>query len=121
MAPVTILCDERGRIIKTEKDVNLIFTRAGAKRSGDIHPNTQYDYVVSGEVMVTRKLEDGSSSETYKDGETIEIKPNVPHLFEFFADTLMLEWWSSKFKYKYYKPYRDIVEGKNEKRNNYQF
>ena len=114
MAPVTILCDERGRIIKTEKDVNLIFTRAGAKRSGDIHPNWQYDYVVYGEVIVRRKIGKEDVDEVYREGDAIIIEPNVPHLFNFCCDTLLLEWWSSKFKCKYYQPYRDIVEGKKD-------
>jgi len=115
MAAVTILCDERGKIIKTGKDVNLIFTKKGAMRSGDVHPNIQYDYIISGEVTVKRLENKYEMTETFLAGDTIVIKPNIPHLFIFNEETEMLEWWSGKFECKYYKPYRDIVEGKNEK------
>jgi mannose-6-phosphate isomerase-like protein (cupin superfamily) len=79
-------------------------------RSGDYHPNIQYDIILSGRVRLTlRKGEEDVSSEIGP-GELIEIPPNTPHLFEFLEDTVMLEWWDGEFSAEYYGPYRDLID-----------
>lgn len=89
---------------------NILYTRAGFMRSGDLHKNIQYDVVLSGKIELW----------TFQKGRTVKppINPNmliiinshIPHLFKFLEDTLMIEWWGGPFESWYYKPYRDLIE-----------
>jgi len=87
-----------------------LYTKKGVYRSGDIHPNVQYDCIVKGSITVKFRQCDKDIEETYCAPIVITIPKNTPHLFYFRENTIMIEWWSGKFKAKYYKPYRDIVE-----------
>ena len=89
---------------------NVLHSKAGTYRSGDVHPAEQYDSVLSGMVVVTTRHGGGDWKQTALAGDRVMIPSGVPHLFYFEEDTVMVEWWSGPFKAKYYKPYRDIVE-----------
>jgi len=92
--------------------INLLYTKAGVMRSGDIHRHSQRDFVFTGRVRVwTLDEKDGTTTNKreYGPNEYIEIPPYVPHLFEFVDDTVMAEWWDGPFEAWFYEPYRKIV------------
>ncbi|MEM2916264.1 MAG: hypothetical protein QXT19_02820 [Candidatus Woesearchaeota archaeon] len=110
--------DARGRIERHEMNgvkVNLLSTKKGFMRSGDLHKNRQFDILLSGKVELW----------TYQNGQTIKrvigpntyivINPHVPHLFNFLEDTVMMEWWDGPFEAWFYKPYRDIIDAQFKK------
>lgn len=97
--------------------VNVLFTRAGHFRSGDIHRCHQVNQIVAGRARVTMvhagkqkaggrgwwswwrwwgpQGDDGHAEAVTElvTGDQIVISPHVPHLFEFVEDTLMTESW----------------------------
>jgi hypothetical protein len=81
-------------------------------RSGDIHENTQHDFVFSGSVEVWTLRSDGSTERTiYKSFDYIRIEPFTPHIFHFLADTILAEWWEPQGFYAwFYNPYRKLVQ-----------
>lgn len=103
---------------------NVLFTKKGSKRSGDVHPCTQCDYVIVGSVKVTtrhtefdddKKPFEKEKVEYYCTGEAITILGGVPHLFEFLEDTLMVEHWTGEYEglnapHWYDEEYRKVVE-----------
>jgi len=101
--------DDRGFIQKFEiggAKFNVLFTKAGSLRAGDKHPVWQNDMVLSGSVVVETpeyKVEINS-------GGKISIRPDLPHLFRFLEDTVLIEWWEGEFEMEYYEPYRKQVE-----------
>ncbi|MFB6088401.1 MAG: hypothetical protein ABEK36_01330, partial [Candidatus Aenigmatarchaeota archaeon] len=84
-------------------------------RSGDYHPVTQYDLILKGKVKITMKQDDREKIVHKGPNELISIPENIPHLFEFLKDTVMIEWWDGEFEAKYYKPYRKLIEEQFEK------
>ena len=113
----SIYYDDRGEIhnvkLNNQHRINIRYTNSGYLRSGDIHPNTQCDFIFSGSVKIwTLSNIDGSTkTTTYSKYDFIKIPRGVPHVFEFIEDTVMAEWWEdpSGFECWFYKPYRDIV------------
>jgi hypothetical protein len=110
----SIYRDERGEIhnlkIRDER-LNLLFSKAGVKRSGDLHVDTQHDFVFSGKVRVWIMNENGITEKTdYGPNQYIAIPPYVPHIFEFLEDTVIAEWWDRPFHAWFYQPYRRIVQ-----------
>jgi len=104
--------DSRGEILNLDfhgQKVNLVFSKAGSYRSGDVHPNVQRDVVLSGAAAVRRLDETSDWERTYSPGRGFSIRARVPHLFYFPKDTAMLEWWDGPFSAEYYEPYRKIV------------
>eukprot|EP00850_Spirogloea_muscicola_P000685 SM000002S05765 [mRNA] locus=s2:2059007:2060077:- [translate_table: standard] len=109
--------DDRGRIMRVAMGggvvVNLLQTKAGKKRSGDIHNCTQFDILLRGRTNLhlhdltlgTDKVLSFEGSNTF-----ITIPPRVPHLFEFLEESFVIEWWECSFRAWYYKPYRDLIE-----------
>lgn len=96
-----------------DKRINLLYTKAGVMRSGDIHKTSQRDFVFTGRVRVwTLDASDGGTTikRTYGPNEYVEIPPYVPHVFEFVEDTVMAEWWDGPFEAWFYEPYRRIVQ-----------
>src|SRR3989344_2383346 len=89
---------------------NALSTKAGVLRSGDYHPNTQYDIILSGEMEITLRQDDKDVIIRKGPNDFIFIPPNVPHLFRALTDTVMIEWWDGEFECKYYKPYRDLID-----------
>mmetsp|Transcript_10733 Transcript_10733/g.23787 ORF Transcript_10733/g.23787 Transcript_10733/m.23787 type:complete len:222 (+) Transcript_10733:162-827(+) len=111
----SIYYDDRGEIHNIKVDnkhrINILYTKTGHLRSGDLHPNEQCDFIFSGKVKVWTLAEDGSTNTaTYGKHEFISIARGTPHVFEFVEDTVMAEWWEPQgFQAWFYKPYRDIV------------
>lgn len=90
---------------------NILYTKAGMMRSGDLHGVPQHDFVFEGRVRVWLLQRDGStSSQSYGPRSYVCVPPYTPHLFEFLHDTVMAEWWDSgEFGAWFYEPYRDVV------------
>ena len=110
----SIYQDERGEIHNfrvRNKRINLLYTRKGVMRSGDIHKNRQHDFVFSGKVQVQTLRSDGTSeSQVYGPYSYVCIEPYVPHIFNFLEDTIIAEWWEPEpFEAWYYLPFREIV------------
>ncbi|CAI5490886.1 unnamed protein product [Closterium sp. Naga37s-1] len=109
--------DARGKILRVSMGegvvVNLMATKAGSRRSGDMHNCSQHDVILSGRtnLHLTDLVSGGEEVREY-DGRlnVITIPPRVPHMFHFLEDNLMIEWWDCDFQAWYYRPYRDIVE-----------
>jgi hypothetical protein len=105
--------DERGeirRIVLAGAKVNVLHTRSGFLRSGDLHPNTQFDVLLSGEAELLT-LENGEQiTRKLIPNVFVAIRPYVPHLFRFTEDTVMLEWWDGPFECFYYRPFRAMIE-----------
>ena len=109
--------DDRGeihniRIHENNQRINILYTKAGYLRSGDIHPNEQCDFIFSGKVNLWTLSKDGSTIvTTYCKHEFIKIPRGVPHVFDFLEDTVMAEWWEPQgFQPWFYRPYREIVD-----------
>lgn len=111
----SVYSDERGEIhnllICGRRRINLLFSKAGVKRSGDIHADTQHDFVFSGTVQVSTLHSDGSTqTKSYGPYQYIAIPPYTPHIFHFTQDTVMAEWWDGAFHAWFYTPYRKLVQ-----------
>lgn len=111
----SIYMDGRGEIhniLAGNKRINILSTMSGVMRSGDIHMNTQHDFVFEGKVEVWFLEKDGSTRKcTFGAYEYIRVPPLVPHIFHFRQDTVMAEWWEPEpFQAWFYAPYRNIVE-----------
>jgi hypothetical protein len=91
---------------------NIMYTKAGVMRSGDLHKVIQHDFVFEGSVRVWLLGKDGTtSSHTYGPHSYVCIPPYTPHIFEFVQDTVMAEWWDAdEFCAWFYRPYRELVE-----------
>jgi hypothetical protein len=112
----SIYYDCRGEIhnikVNNNQRINILFTKAGYLRSGDIHRNVQCDFIFTGKVKVWTLSKDGSTTiQCYNKHDFIQIPKGVPHIFEFVEDTCMAEWWEPQgFQAWFYKPYREIVD-----------
>jgi hypothetical protein len=74
--------------------VNLLFTRSGYKRSGDIHKCEQLNHIIYGHVQLTRVLRSGREvTSRHRGGDVVRVPPHVPHLYSYESDTLMSETW----------------------------
>ena len=107
--------DSRGKIIRIREGgcVNVLFTKKGCYRSGDVHSNTQFDVIITGSIELTT-LENGKNvTRIIKPNTLLSIGKNTPHLFKFLEDTLLLEWWDSPFDGWYYLPYRKIIDAQS--------
>lgn len=111
----SIYRDDRGEIhniLAGNKRINVLHTKAGVMRSGDIHPNTQHDFVFEGEVEVWILEKNGTTSKRiYRAYEYIRVPPFTPHVFRFLKDSVIAEWWEPEpFEAWFYTPYREIVD-----------
>ena len=106
--------DERGSIHNFKvggRRLNVLHTKSGVMRSGDLHRVVQNDFVFSGEVEVWCLNQDGRSTmQVYKDNQYLAIPAYTPHVFHYKKDTVMAEWWDGPFHSWFYEPYRKIVE-----------
>ncbi len=108
-----VFTDARGtihRIVLDGVKINLLSTKKGFMRSGDLHKNTQFDFVFSGKVELWLRKDGNDVKTIYGPNSFIRITPGIPHLFHFLEDTIMAEWWDGPFKAWYYKPYRDVID-----------
>jgi len=111
----SIFIDVRGEIhniLAGNKRINILYSKAGVMRSGDIHCNTQHDFLFEGSVQVWFLEKNGSTTKkTYGAYEYIRVPPLVPHVFYFLQDSVMAEWWEPEpFEAYFYTPYRQVVE-----------
>ena len=90
---------------------NVLETRAGVARSGDVHRSDQLDFVFKGRVSVTTREGGVDVTRNYGAGDFLVIPAFVPHIFRFLNETVMAEWWSGPFEARYYRPYRAEVDG----------
>jgi len=105
--------DVRGTITKCEivgTKFNVLYTKAGALRSGDFHDSTQFDLVLSGEWEITTFENGKDVVRKYSSNNLIQIPPNTPHLFRALIDNVTIEWWDKEFQAQYYGPYREQVD-----------
>jgi hypothetical protein len=105
VATPSVYVDERGEIHNFKiggRRLNLLHTKSGAMRSGDIHKDYQHDFVFSGAVEVWCLEKDGSTRK--------QIYRENQYVFHFLEDTVLAEWWDGPFHAWFYKPYRKIVE-----------
>ena len=117
--------DERGTIWKLILDNNTVYniieTKAGYMRSGDIHPNNQHDLVLKGEVAIMERLPmkytNDHIDKTYllKDRDYMIIDKGVPHTFKSITDSIVMEWWDGPFSCEYHKELREFIEKENQK------
>ena len=92
----SVIRDARGEIHNLEAGgtrFNVLVTRAGAMRSGDVHRSRQLDLIFSGKVAVTTREHGRDVRREYLAGSLIVIPANVPHIFDFINDSVMAEWW----------------------------
>ncbi len=105
--------DIRGEIKKfgyKGTSFNLIFTKKGGYRSGDVHKSAQYDMILKGGFEITMRKKNRNVKIRAGKNQLVVIPKNTPHLFRAMKDSVMIEWWNGKFEMKYYWPYRKIVE-----------
>ncbi|KAG2484590.1 hypothetical protein HYH03_016631 [Edaphochlamys debaryana] len=112
----TAFHDGRGSIYKFKLSegvyVNMYTTKAGYRRSGDLHDCNQYDIVLRGRTRL-RMIDPHTGREVvqeYGPNDFIVIPARTPHMFEFLEDNCLLEWWDGPFQAWYYQPYRSIIE-----------
>jgi len=92
--------------------VNVLFTRKGFLRSGDLHKARQVNHIVSGSVRLTQRIGDADATSVHHGAETIVLPAHTPHLYEFLEDTLMTEHWidemgrPAEFRAWLFQPYR---------------
>lgn len=108
-----IYIDNRGEINNCNfsgTKFNVLHSKKGSMRSGDYHPNFQYDVILKGKVQIITCENNNDVKIIYYPNRLIKIPPSIPHLFIFLEDTIMIEWWDGEMVVEYYKPYRDLVE-----------
>ncbi|KAL1495120.1 hypothetical protein AB1Y20_016987 [Prymnesium parvum] len=109
----SLLRDVRGEVHNLKVGgfrFNVLVSRAGSIRSGDVHRSDQYDVIFSGLVSVTTRERGRDRVREYGAGQLLVIPRHVPHLFRFLNDTVMAEWWAGPFEARYYRPYRTHVD-----------
>ena len=112
----SVYFDDRGEIHRLRvggKRLNLLFSKKRVMRSGYLHPNTTYDFVVSGKVEVWTLGQTQTHKKVYGTREAFEIDPYVPHILHFLEDSILLERWEGDFQCWYYHPYRRLLNVQN--------
>ena len=95
--------------------VNIVYTRAGHLRSGDIHRCEQLNHIVFGRATLTQLRRGRETVTQLRGGDVVRIPPHVPHLYAFIVDSLMTETWRTpdgrpcEFRAWFYKPFRDRI------------
>ena len=105
--------DKRGEIRQADihgTKFNVIYTRAGYARSGDVHPTPQHDMIISGKWEITYRENGKDLKMITGAGEHVVIPPQVAHIFLCLEDSVMIEWWEGEFTYEYDKEYRTRVD-----------
>jgi len=110
----SVVSDGRGEVHNLKFGsfrVNILVSRAGTLRSGDVHRARQLDMIFSGRVVITTREHGRDVEREYVGGQLCVIPENVPHIFRFVNDTVMAEWWQPQgFEARYYAPYRRKVD-----------
>ena len=105
--------DKRGSITEVTIDNTkflLLKTNANYLRGGDYHDTIQYQYVILGRLELVYKKDNKIIRRIVKCGDTIKIKPNIPHYFRSITYSVMIEHLEGEFSKYYFKPFRDLVE-----------
>lgn len=105
--------DHRGRIERINfkgTKFNIVETKKGFMRGGDLHQNTQFNVVFSGKVEIWVLVNGVTEKIIAGPNHFLVFKPNTPHLFHFLENSVISEWWDGPFETWYYKPYRDIID-----------
>jgi hypothetical protein len=97
---------------------NVLVSRPGALRSGDVHRARQLDVLYKGSVRVTTRERGRDVTRAYTAPALIEIPAHTPHIFtiEGETDAVMAEWWDggpaneSFGATRFYIPYRRQVD-----------
>ena len=95
--------------------VNIVYTRAGHLRSGDIHVCEQLNLIVFGRATLTQLRRGRETVTQLRGGDVVRIPPHVPHLYAFPVDTLMTEAWRTpdgrpcEFRAWLYAPFRERI------------
>jgi len=87
--------DERGKLAQLVHDgykqINVIFSRKGAKRGGHFHKeNAEAFYIVSGGCFLRASYKGEKEEHFFKEGDMFRVERNVWHSFEFTQDTLLV-------------------------------
>jgi hypothetical protein len=108
--------DDRGSIDRLRVGgmrINLLYSKASVMRSGYLHPEPKYDFVLSGQVEVWLLTPKGTDKRIYQPHETYEIPGYTPHILHFLKDTVLAEWWEQPGESRCW------VRRGNEKKKNY--
>eukprot|EP00980_Cylindrotheca_fusiformis_P027861 scaffold22560_cov135-Cylindrotheca_fusiformis.AAC.72 len=114
----SIFRDDRGSIDRLRvggKRINILHSKAGVMRSGYLHAESKFDYLMCGKVELWVLTEQGTSKRIYNTHEVFEIPAYTPHILYFMEDTTMTEHWeqSGETRCWIYHPYRRIVDVQN--------
>ena len=84
-------------------------------RSGYLHPEIKFDYVISGSVEVWVLTNEGTDKKVYNKLESFMIPAYTPHVLHFMEDSVIIEWWNHPMESRcwYYHPYRNVVDVQN--------
>lgn len=85
-----------------------IFTKAWEYRWGKVYSEEKFFTIISGSVEVTVEIMDEDKTNTYIPGLIFNIPPNVPNLFFFPEDTVMLEWFPKDVEIEKYERFREM-------------
>ena len=114
---VAAFTDRRGHIFKVHvgggQSINVMTSRPGSLRSGDLHNCTQHDLLIHGKVrLLLKDLQTGiETTLSFRgDRDVISIPARTPHLFQFLEDSLAIEWWDCPFQAWFYRPFRDTLD-----------
>ena len=116
--------DKRGEIYTLvvdgpDKEITFLFTKKDFARGGCVHRfNNEYVTVLRGKVRYTVEYAKHKQRNIFREGESFVILKESPHWFVSLTDSLVMEWGATlKEKNEKYKPFRDIVDKINEKKN----
>lgn len=84
-------------------------------RSGYLHPEPKYDFVVSGEVEVWLLTHHGTEKTVHRAMDSFVIPAYTPHIYHYLSDSVVAEWWDQAGDTEcwFYHPYRRIVDVQN--------
>lgn len=108
-----IFTDTRGEIHVNKiggVEVNIIYTKAGMYRAGDYHAAEQYSLVLKGKLEITLRRGRRNVVKRYGKNDFIVIPRNLPHLYKFLTDSVIVQWLAGPYKTRYYEPYRQIIK-----------
>lgn len=106
LKPDFIFEDGRGCLAqlthKPYAQVNAVFTKKGAVRGNFHYHKTTKEvfFVISGEIKVSLYLDDRSEEHIFKNGDMFLIPENVRHRFDFFEDTYLVAFYTSRVEFE---------------------
>ena len=93
----------------------MLFSKSKVMRSGYLHPEPVYDFVVKGRVELWVLTPKGTDKRVYGPMENFTVPAYVPHILHFLEDTILTEWWESSEALLcfVYHPYRRVIDVRN--------